>query len=213
MTTAVTLKTAPRELVGKSSRMLAREGLIPAVVYGHNIETRNLAVDRRDFERLMQEAAVGSTLVDLIVEGRDKPIHVIIKDVHRDEIKGAVQHIDFWAVKMTQVLQTTIAISFVGSSEGEKSGGVLMHTLRELRVEALPKDLPEHIEVDVSPLEMGESLTVADVVVPAGVTLLDDPATAIASVMAPTVMEEVIPTEEEMAEVPEVGKETESAEE
>jgi large subunit ribosomal protein L25 len=214
MSHVVALKASPRDLVGKSSHVLAREGQIPAVLYGHGVRTENLVVDRREFEKLMHDAAVGSTLVDLSVEGHAKPVHVIIKEVRHDEVKGSVQHIDFWAVRMTQKMQTSIAITFVGSSEGEKTGGVIMHALRELKVEALPKDLPEHIEADVSPLHVGESLTVADIVAPEGVTLLDDPATVVASVMAPTVMEEVIPTEEaEVTEVPEVGKETEEAEE
>lgn len=215
MTHVVAIKASPRELVGKSSHVLAREGLIPAVIYGHNVETANLTVNRREFDKLMHHASVGSTLVDLTIEGHKSPVQVIIKEARHDEVTGHVQHIDFWAVQMTQLMQTAVSITFVGSSEGEKTGGVLMHALREVKIEALPKDLPEHIEVDVTPLHVGESLTVADLVVPVGVTLLDEPTTVIASVMAPTVMEEVVPTEEaeEMAEVPEVGKETEQAEE
>lgn len=213
MSHVVALKASPRDLIGKSSHVLAREGLIPAVVYGHGVETANLVVERREFDKLMHTAAVGSTLVDLSIEGHGKPVHVIIKEVRHDEVKGTVQHVDFWAVKMTQKMQTTIALTFVGSSEGEKTGGVLMHALRDLKVEALPKDLPEHLEIDISPLHVGESFTVGDVVAPAGVTLLDDPTTVVASVMAPTVMEEVVPTEEEITEVPEVGKESEAVEE
>jgi len=213
MTESVALTATPRELVGKSSHLLAREGLIPAVLYGHGVTTQNLTINRREFDKLMHTSAVGSTLVDLTVEGHAKPVPVIIKEVRHDEVKGLVQHVDFWAVKMTQKMQTTIALTFVGSSEGEKTGGVLMHAVRDLKVEALPKDLPEHIEIDISALHVGESLTVADIVVPDGVTLLDEPTTVVASVMAPSVMEDVIPSEEEITEVPEVGKESAEAEE
>jgi len=213
MTHVVELNASRRQLVGKSSHRLAREGLVPAVLYGSGAEAVNLSVDRREFERLMHSASVGSTLVDLHVEGRKEPVHVIIKEVRHDEVKGTVQHIDLWAVKMTQVLQTAIPITFVGSSEGERAGGVVMHALRELRVEARPRDLPEHFEVDVTPLAVGDSFTVADLTAPDGVTLLDDPETVVASVMAPAVAEEEVVEVEEVAEVPEVGKETEEAEE
>lgn len=209
MTHVVKLNAKVRQVTGKSSHKLAAEGLIPAVVYGPKIETQSLAIDRRDFEHLLQHASVGSTLIDLSIDGA-KALDVIIKEVRHEEIKGAIQHIDFWAVDMGHTLQTAIPITFVGSPEGERVGGVAMHVLHELKVEARPKDLPEHIEVDLTALNIGDSLTVADVTAPAGVTLLDDPETVVASVHAPAVEEEVAETGE-MAEVPEVGKESEES--
>jgi large subunit ribosomal protein L25 len=214
MTHVVELIVEPRDVIGKSSKKLGREDGIPGVVYGPKFEATPVTVDRRVFERLMHEASVGSTLVDLTIEGRDKPVDVIIKEVRRDVLKGTVEHIDFWAVDMSETIQTTVAIDFIGSAEGERAGGVLMHAARELRIEARPKDLPEHVEVDVSALEIGESLTVADIAAPKGVTFLDDPETTLASVAAPAAEE----VEEEAAEgiepgeVPEVGKESEAAE-
>lgn len=210
MTHVVKLNAKVREVTGKSSRKLAPEGRIPAVVYGPKIETQPLSIDRRDFEHLLHHASIGSTLVDLSIEGT-KALDVIIKEVRHEEIKGAIQHIDFWAVDMGHTLQTAVAITFVGSPEGERVGGVTMHALRELKVEARPKDLPEHIEVDLSALNIGDSLTVADLVAPAGVTLLDEPEAVIASVQAPAVEEEVAVETGEMAEVPEVGKESEES--
>jgi large subunit ribosomal protein L25 len=209
----VKLSAKARDIAGKSSHKLAREGLVPAVVYGPKIETLSITVDRRDFEQLMHHASVGSTLIDLAVEGQGKALNVIIKEVRHDELKGTVQHIDFWAVDMGHALQTAIPVTFVGSPEGERAGGVVMHVLHELKVEARPKDLPEHIEVDLSALEIGDSFTVSSVVAPAGVTLLDDPETVIAAVQAPAVEVEAPAEAEEVTEVPEVGKETEEAEE
>ena len=204
------LSATVREIRGKSSHKLAPQGLVPAVVYGPKIETIALAIDRRAFDQMMHHASVGSTLIDLAIEGRDKPLDVIIRDVKRDELKGNVKHVDFWAVDMGHSLQTAVSITFVGSPEGERAGGVVMHALRELKIEARPKDLPEHIEVDLSALGIGDSFTVADVQVPPGVALLDDPETVVASVMTPTVVEEAPVAAEEAVEVPEVGKETES---
>lgn len=211
MTHVLELTAKIREVSGKSAHKLAPEGLVPAVVYGPKMDTLSLAVNRREFEHLMHSATVGSSLIDLTIEGRGKPVDVIIKEIRHDELKGTVQHIDFWAVDMGHALQTVVPITFVGSAEGEKTGGVLMHALRELKVESRPKDLPEHIEVDVSPLAVGDSVTVADLKAPTGVTLLDDPETVIASVTAPTVEEEVV-APIEAVEVPEVGKETEAEE-
>ncbi len=212
MTNDIQLKAQVREITGKSSHKLAAQGLIPAVVYGPKIETQSLSVDRREFETLMQHASVGSTLVDLTVGGADKPLDVIVKAVKHDEVKGFVKHVDFWAVDMGQTLQTTVAIDFTGSSVGERAGGVVNHSLRELKIEARPKDLPEHIIVDVSALDIGDSVTVADITAPKGVTLLDDPEIVIASVMMPTIEEEVV-AETEVTEVPEVGKESVEVEE
>jgi large subunit ribosomal protein L25 len=209
MSNVTELKAGLREITGKSSKKLAGDGLVPATVYGPKFETISISVDRRDFDRMMHDAAVGSTLVDLTIEGRDKPVDVIIKEVKRDPLKGTVQHIDFWAVDMSETIQTVISITYVGSAAGEREGGVMMHALRELKVEARPKDLPEHIEVDVSALEIGDSITVADITAPTGVALLDDPDATVASVSAPAVEEEVVVEEGiEMGEVPEVGKES-----
>lgn len=209
MTEVVELSATVREVTGKSSHKLAPEGLVPAVVYGPKIDTMSLALNRHDFELFMHGSTVGSTLIDLNVEGQAKTISVIIKEIKRDELKGTIQHVDFWAVDMGHSLQTAVPITFVGSAEGERAGGVVMHSLRELKVEARPKDLPEHIEVDLSALGVGDSLTVADLSAPKGVTFLDEPETVVASVTPPTVEAEP-ELEEAAAEVPEVGKETEA---
>ena len=155
MTNVVKLNATVREVTGKTSGKLAAEGLVPAVVYGPKFETTLLSVSRREFDSLMHHASVGSTLVDLSIEGRGKPVDVIIREVRRDELKGFVQHVDFWAVDMGHALQTSIPLTFVGNPEGERAGGVVMHALRELKVEARPKDLPDTFEVDLTALNIG----------------------------------------------------------
>lgn len=207
MTHVVELSAHVRDITGKTSRKLASQGLVPAVVYGSKVGSRSLSVDRKEFDRLMQDATVGATLVSLTIDGAKAPVDVIIKEVKRDEVKGFVQHVDFWAIDMGHSLQTEVPVTFVGSSEGERAGGTLMHLTRELRIEANPKDLPEHIEVDVTPLGIGDSLTVADLTAPKGVTLLDDPETVLVSVIAPMGVEEEAEAEiGEVTEVPEVGE-------
>ena len=208
------LNAKVREVIGKSSRVLAGDDLIPAVLYGADVDALPIEIDRRDFERLMTNAAVGSTLIKLNIEGGDQGLNVIIKEVQNDPIKGSTRHIDLWAVRMGKSISTVMGITFTGSSEGERAGGVMLHELRELHIEALPKDLPEQMEIDVSAMNIGDSLHVRDIVAPAGVTIVTDPDIIICAVTAPTIEEEeeTVEAATEEVEVPEIG-ETESGDE
>ncbi|MBE0475594.1 MAG: 50S ribosomal protein L25 [Coriobacteriia bacterium] len=203
-TTTITAK--PRDIIGKANRRLAQAGLIPAVLYGAGRTPLPISVDRHDFEVLIAHNAA-SALLDLVIEGEKKPVNAVIKGLQTNTVKGRIEHIDFLAVKMDKAIHTTVTLHFAGESAGEKAGGVIMHNLREVTVEALPGDLPESIEVDVTPLAVGESLHVGQLQVPEGVTVLDDPETIVCSVTAPTVE----PTPEEVVEEVEpavVGEET-----
>jgi large subunit ribosomal protein L25 len=216
MSTVTTLNAKQREAIGKSSHPLAAENLLPAVVYGADIDAMPIQVERREFERLMAHAAVGSTLIKLAVEGQPAALDVIIKEIQADPIKGVTRHIDFWAVRMGKPINTVVAITFAGTSEGERVGGVMLHELRELQIEALPKDLPEAVEVDVTPLAIGDSVHVRDIAAPAGVIIMTDPDVIVCAVTAPATEEEeaveAVEGIEGAMEVPEVG-ETESDEE
>lgn len=201
------LKAKLREITGKSSRPLAAEGKIAAVVYGGDIDAMPIEIERRDFERLMAHAAVGSTLVKLAIEGRDKPLNVFIKAIQKDPVKGTSLHVDLWAVRMSKTMATVVPITFTGAPAGEREGGVFLHELREIHIEALPSDIPEHVEIDISAMNIGDSLHVADVAAPEGVTFLTEPETLICAVNAPAAEEEEPEAEVvEGAEVPEIGK-------
>ena len=210
MTDTIELSAETRTRIGKASRALAREGKLPAVVYGVGIESKAISVDRHEFELIAAHGTFGSALFKLSVDGH-KPLTVMVKDVRHDPIRGAIEHVDFWAIKMTQVVTTAVPIEFVGSSEGEKTGGVMLHELREIHIEALPAHLPGSIVVDVSSLEVGQSIHISGIAAPEGVTILDDPEAIVCSVITPTVA-----VEEEVAEAPAepelVGKGEESEE-
>lgn len=212
MTEATAISARVRAHVGKANRRLSVSGEIPAVLYGPNRETVSLALDRHDFELVMAHHGVGSMLVTLSIEGAKKPVNAVIREIQHSPVKGAILHVDFLAIRMDQTLAATVSLHYVGESPGVKEGGVLMHTMREVAVTALPADIPESLDVDISGLEMGASITVADLVAPEGVEITSDPHDVICSVTAPTAE----PTEGELAEeVTEpalVGKET-SAEE
>ncbi len=214
MSETTALAAAPRDVIGKANRRLKEAGQIPAIVYGAGRESKPIALDRHEFELFMQHHGSGSALVSLKIEGENEPVDAIIKDMQMSPVKGSVLHIDFLAIKMDEVIESTAAIHFVGDAPGVKEGGVFLHDLRELMVEALPKNLPDYIEVDVSALELGHSISVSDVVAPEGVTILDDPETNVCSVTVPSQEpveeEELEEGEMEPAVIGEEGEEGES---
>ena len=187
----------------RETRRLRRSGRVPAVLYGQGGEPIALDVDERELRHAL--AASGAVL-DLEIDGA-KTEPAVVKDSHRHPVRGQILHIDFLRVDLKQAIQAMVAVHLVGSEDapGVKEGGILTHETRELNVEALPNDIPESIDVDVSGMEMAATLTLADVTAPQGVTLLDDPeATIIASVTAPSVAAE--PEDEVEAETEVVGE-------
>ncbi|HZL03854.1 MAG TPA: 50S ribosomal protein L25 [Coriobacteriia bacterium] len=186
MTDTMELKAETRTRIGKSSRALERQGKLPAVVYGVGVPSKAISIDRHEFEQIAGRGTFGSALFKLSVDGH-KPLTVMVKDVRHEPIRGTIEHVDFWAIKMTQLVSTDVPIEYVGDSAGEKSGGVMLHELRQIHIEALPADLPENIQVDVSALEVGQSIHVRDLAASEGVTILDEPETIVCSVITPTV--------------------------
>jgi large subunit ribosomal protein L25 len=199
------LSVTPREKIGKANRRLAAENKIPVVLYGPDRDPMPLALDRHEFELFAAHHAAGSTLVDLEIEGQKKRIAAMIREVQRSPVKGTVLHIDFLEVAMNKPVQASITLHLVNDPAGVRAGGILTVNLHEVNIEALPGDLPEILEVDVSALELGDLLLISDVKPPAGVTMLDDPEAVVASVQTPRVeIEEE--AAEEMAEPELIGK-------
>lgn len=195
MTETIEISAESRTKVGKSAKALAREGKLPAVLYGVGVDSKPIQVDRHEFEQIAAREGVTAMLFKVSVDGH-KPVNAMIKEIAHDPVKGVLLHVDFWAIKMNQPVTTVVPLNFIGPSAGEKAGGVMLHEVREVHIEALPADLPEHIDVDTTALEVGDSLHVGDLTPPAGVTLLDDPETIVCSV---TVPQKGIEAEEEAA--------------
>jgi large subunit ribosomal protein L25 len=187
MTSAITLTAQSRTEIGKSSRRLAREGNIPAVLYGSGREALAITVNRHDFEQLILHHSAGSSIVELALDGEKKPVNVMIREVQTSPLKDQIQHVDFLEVQMDQLITAVVALRFVGDPAGVKAGGVLSTSFHEVNIEAKPNDLPSVIEVDVAGLEVGDSLHISDLPVPAGVTVLDDAEEVIVSVQPPRV--------------------------
>ena len=199
MSESTVLTVFPRTVIGKSSHRLAGEGLIPAVLYGMAREALPIALDRHDFELFMGHHSAGSTLVEIQIEGEKKPVNAMIREMQLSPLKGNITHVDFMAVSLNKPIHAVVTLRFVNDPAGVKAGGVLTIDKHEINVEAKPAEIPETIDLDVSALEVGDSLHVRDVVAPKGVEILDDGDAIIASVTPPTVAVE----EEEGAEAAE----------
>lgn len=196
----IKMKATTREMIGKTKRRLD-DAELAGVVYGTAVKSFPVAVARHDFEQVLaHEGNISSKLIDLKVDGA-KSVHVIVKELQHDPLKGTVTHVDFWAVNMKQAVATTVPVHFLGEAPGLKVGGVFMHNVSHINVEALPDDLPEFVSADISTLEIGDNIHVRDLVAPAGVTILDPEDEIVASVVAPAKEEEVA---EETAAEPEV---------
>lgn len=180
------------------TRRLRRQGLVPGVVYEPGRESLAFALPERELRRVLAEGR--SAVIDLTVEG-DHARPVLLKHAQLDPVRGAVLHVDFQEVDLTQEVEAPVQVVLVGSSVGVRDGGVLDQPLRDVVVRALPEALPDHLELDVSELTVGDSITVAGIAAPEGVEIVGDLETVVASVIAPTVVEEPeVEEDEELAE-------------
>jgi large subunit ribosomal protein L25 len=197
------------------ARKLRAAGRIPGVCYRRNAESVAISLDPSELDRLIRKASSGiNTLIDLKVAGGGDfdGRQVLIKELQRDPISGAYLHADLYAVDLKQTIHISIPVQLEGSPIGVTlSGGILDHATRELDVECLPDAIPEVFAVDVSGLEVGDSIHVRDIKVLEGVEILNDPDVSIVSVVAPAVVEEEAPAEEEVALEGEAAPEGEAA--
>jgi large subunit ribosomal protein L25 len=176
------------------TRRLRRQGLVPGVVYEPGKASLAFSLSERELRRALAEGRTG--VIDLTVEG-DHARPVLLKDWQLDPVRGDVLHVDFQEVDLLQEVEAPVQIELVGSSVGVRDGGVLDQPLREVVVRALPDTLPDHVELDVTELTVGDSITVEGIAAPAGVVIVTEPETVVASVLAPTVVEEEPEEEEE----------------
>jgi large subunit ribosomal protein L25 len=216
--TSLTLE--PREERGsRASRRLRRQGYVPGVVYGLDSECVSFKVDARKLRSVLSE---GHALFDVQLDGGERQ-PVIVKEQQRDAVQGRLVHVDLLKVRLDETIQSTVPLELEGVEDapGVKEGGVLEHVTRELQIEALPTDIPDKIVADVSGLGIAETMTLASVSTPPGVTLLGDvDEIVVATVTAPSeIVEEPEEIEEEAelvgeeAEVPEGEAPLEAAEE
>ena len=206
------LKVKLRDRTGKEYvKKLRKNGVLPAVLYGpHLKKSLPLEVDIKELRSFLSQSDKAKIItLEITDQKTDKQHNVIIKDSQWDLITGDLQHLDFYAVTRGETVTTTVPISFVGKSQGEKIGGIVEHLVRELDLECLPKDLPSIIEVDITPLGLGDSLSVGDIKVPSGIKVLTHPQEVVVSVVSPAKEEVKVEEKEAVEEVEVVGKEKE----
>lgn len=173
------------ELGSRRARRLRAQGLIPGVLYGKG-HARAIVVPERDLRAAMTGPSGLHAILDVVIEGQ-KTVHPsVLAEYQQDPIRGTLSHIDLREVRLDQPIHAAVVVHLVGESVGVKSGGVLSLVTREINVEALPADVPEHIDFDLSAMEVGDVLRLEDIPVPENVTFLDDPhETVIATVSLP----------------------------
>lgn len=202
----VGLKVKPREEVGtRKVKHLRAQGKIPAVFYGEGAKSFPLIVDTHDFKNLISAEARTNIVVKLEIEGK-RGQTAIIKEIQKHPLEDFYLHVDFLKIALDEEIETTVPVTVLGESAGVKEGGVLQHGLWEIKVKALPKDLPDHFEVDISRLEIGDTLRVSDVVKPDGVQIITEGEETLVSVVPPTELKEEL-VEEEVVEPEVVGEE------
>lgn len=199
----IRLEVKERERVGsRESRRMRREGLVPGVLYGRS-EPHSIAIPERELRRALTSEGGLNAILDVVLEGQKTTHPSILKQYQQDPLKGRLIHIDLQEVRLDVKIHATVPIHLVGGDDapGVREGGVLSQVTRDVNVEALPMEIPEHIDLDVSGMQMNDTLRLADLEATEGVTLLDDPeGTVLATVTMPTREVEPEPTEEELAE-------------
>ncbi len=214
----IRLEVKEREEVGsRISQRLRRQGLIPGVLYGRS-EPHSISIPERELRRALTSDGGLNAILDVVLEGQQTAHPSILKEYQQDPVKGRVIHVDLQEVRLDQTINATVPVHLVGAedSPGIREGGVLSQISRDVNVEALPMEIPEHLDLDVSGMQMNDTLRLSDLRAPEGVKLLDDPeGTVLATVSMPTIEAEPEPEEVEgelaEGEVPE-GEEGEAPE-
>lgn len=207
MAKQVKLTAERRTALGRSAvRKLKAAGSVPAVMYGSKDKPEALQVSKRDINALLSHAAGENILVELEIAGKS---HLaLVQEVQHAPLGGAVLHVDFHAVSQDEAIHADVPLEPQGMANGVKNmGGLLEQSLRSLAIECLPRDLPDVIRVDVSALNIGDSIHVREIQLPSGVTTRVQPDLTAFSVLAPTVEEEPVAATAEAAAGPEVIKE------
>jgi large subunit ribosomal protein L25 len=181
----VSFNATAREGTGKgAARTLRRQGQVPAVIYGHGREPLSLALNARDLDKMLGHIQAESTVIDITVGGQTAK--TLIREIQRHPIKRQILHVDFQALVAGEKVTVSIPITLTGIPEGVRlEGGVLDQTLRELEIEVDPSNIPDHFEIDITNMVIGDSLHVSDIKAPEGVEILDDPETSVAVLAAP----------------------------
>lgn len=181
-----------------AARKLRAQGRVPAVIYGHGREAEPLSISQTDIEKALTGVAFGSTVIDLTVDG--KPVKTLIREIQRTAVRRDIIHVDFYEIHADEKITLHVPVRLVGTPEGVRNaGGVLDQVLREIEIEVLPAHIPQYVELDVTALNIGKSLHVADIKLEHATVLthLED---TVCTVVPPRIEEVAVPVAEAAAE-------------
>jgi len=182
------LQVQTRDKFGKSVKALRAQGLIPAELYGRGIENVHLSIPVKDFKKVFKSAGE-STMINVVLDGKKRP--ALIYNIATDPVSDDILNVDFYQVRLDEKIKIKTPLVFIGESEGVKNGGILVKALQEIEIEALPGNIPSSLEVDLAKLaEIGQSVYVKDLKIPAEVKVLVDLETVVATVTEPMSEEE-----------------------
>ena len=202
----VALTAQSRKETGKgAARTLRRQALIPAVFYGPEVDPVHLSLDYRDLEKLIRTGAGENVIIDLAIEtGKSTLSHrAMLKEIQLDPVKQTILHVDLYEISMDKKIEVEVPITLTGTAKGVSEGGILQQVTRTLEISCLPDNIPDAFELEVSELDIGDSLHVSNLKIPEGIEVLVEEELTIATVVPPTKVEEIeleVPEEEEERE-------------
>ena len=201
MANAATLPAQKRDGAGKgAARKLRAAGRVPAVLYGRDLEPVHLSVDAQEAERMFHAISVDNTIVELSIDGEKEAYQTLIREIQVHPLRQSLTHVDFLRIQAGVMVESNVPMRLVGTPEGVKnSGGVLEQSIHDLPIRCIPSKIPESIEVDVTHLDLNESLHIYDVEFEEGVEVMIEQKRTICSVAVPKVIAEPV-DEEELAE-------------
>jgi len=191
-----TLNAKKRDGSGKGvARTLRREGRVPAVIYGRELDAIHLSVDAHEAERLFHSISVDNTIVDLAVEGEKKPYLTLVREIQTHPWRNVLLHVDFLRIQEGVAVDLEVPINLIGVPAGVRlGGGVLEQIIHDLPIRCEPSKIPEKIELDVTHMELNAALRVADLVLPEGIEVRIPGDRTVCSVAIPKIVEEVVTT-------------------
>ncbi len=208
----VSLRAEPRTEHGtRPSRRMRRSGGIPAIVYGRGLDPMSVTVGQRELYAALHTDAGTNALINLEV-GKGKPLLTVAREIQRHPVRGEIVHLDFINISLDEKIHAEVGLEFHGTPVGVKSEGGIVETIRAaVEVIALPLEIPAHIPLDISAMQVGDTLTIADLPVIDGVEYVDDPETDLVSVLIPRIVEVAEPESVEGEEGLDLGEAEEGA--
>ncbi|HOK56826.1 MAG TPA: 50S ribosomal protein L25 [bacterium] len=177
-----------REGKGKgTARKLRSKGYIPGILYGPDTEPVPIKLEKKSSEKIILHLTSHNIMAEMKLKknGQEETIQVVLKDIQTDPIKDEIIHLDFYKLSSERPVIMEIPVIIKGKSIGEEKGGILEHELREIKVEGLPGNIPENIEIDIKDLDFGHAILVKDIKMPEGVKILEDENRVVVTVLKP----------------------------